>query len=45
VVAQDVITVYTLYWQFLLGIVVLAVVLFFQGGVMGVIEKYIFKRV
>lgn len=44
VLAQDVITKYTLYWQFILGIVILAVVLFFRGGIMGIIEEYIYKR-
>ncbi len=44
VIAQDVITKYTLYWQFILGMVVVAVVLFFRGGVMGVVEKMIRGR-
>jgi len=44
VIAQDVITRYTLYWQFILGMVVVAVVLFFRGGVMGVVEKMIRGR-
>ncbi len=41
VIAQDIITKYTLYWQFLLGITVVAVVLFFRGGIMGVVERVI----
>lgn len=41
VIAQDIITKYTLYWQFILGMAVVAVVLFFRGGVMGVVEKMI----
>ncbi len=44
VIAQDVITKYTLYWQFILGIVIVSVVLFFRGGVMGILEKFLWKR-
>ena len=44
VIAQDVITKYTLYWQFILGMVILAVVLFFRGGVMGIIESHFLSR-
>ncbi|HDN73864.1 MAG TPA: branched-chain amino acid ABC transporter permease [Archaeoglobus sp.] len=44
VIAQDVITKYTLYWQFILGMVVVSVVLFFRGGVMGVLERLFERR-
>ncbi|RLI84225.1 branched-chain amino acid ABC transporter permease [Archaeoglobales archaeon] len=44
VIAQDVITKYTLYWQFILGIVIVSVVLFFRGGVMGIFERFLWKR-
>ncbi len=35
VLALEIITKYTLYWQLVLGIVVLLVVLFFRGGIVG----------
>ena len=41
VIVQDIITKYTLYWQFIFGVAILAVVLFFRGGVMGIVENYI----
>jgi len=40
VIVQDIITKYTLYWQFIFGVAILAVVLFFRGGVMGIVESY-----
>jgi len=40
VIIQDLITKYTLYWQFIFGAAIVAVVLFFRGGVVGIIERY-----
>ncbi len=48
VLAEDIITKYTMYWQVFLGVLILAIVLFFRGGVVGIVmEKLLspaFKR-
>lgn len=44
VIIQDLITKYTLYWQFIFGTAIVAVVLFFRGGVVGIVERYLRGR-
>jgi branched-chain amino acid transport system permease protein len=44
VIIQDLITKYTLYWQFIFGVAIVAVVLFFRGGVVGIVERYLRGR-
>ncbi len=41
VIAEDFITRFTLYWQIWLGIVVVLIVLFFRGGIVGTIAKVV----
>lgn len=41
VIAEDFITRFTLYWQIWLGVVVVMIVLFFRGGIVGTIAKKI----
>ncbi len=41
VIAEDFITRFTLYWQIWLGIVVILIVLFFRGGVVGTVARKI----
>ncbi len=39
VLAEDFITKYTMYWQIFLGLVILAIVLFFRGGIVGIVME------
>ncbi|RMG59278.1 MAG: branched-chain amino acid ABC transporter permease [Deltaproteobacteria bacterium] len=44
VLAEDYITKYTMYWQIFLGLVILAIVLFFRGGIVGIVYDRILSR-
>jgi branched-chain amino acid transport system permease protein len=44
VLAEDIITKYTMYWQVFLGAVILGIVLFFRGGVVGIVSERVLSR-
>lgn len=44
VLAEDIITKYTMYWQVFLGAVILGIVLFFRGGVVGIVRERVLSR-